>query len=729
MNNNTESTRWINDASRENQKEGHVLSFLDYLKRFEENPFRECRPTFNYLIDMMNYFGKDERGHFKIFQSNHPDAPPVFGQYKTQEVIYQNLKTFQEEGLNNKFLLLVGPNGSAKSSLVRKYIKGIEEYSQTEEGALFTFSWIFPIDQYVKGSLGLTQQTITHDVLTYAQLEDKDISAILPSELKDHPMLLIPKKYRQELLENSFKDKADELGRLKKTYLYKGDLSKRNRMIYDALLKNYKGSHQEVLKHIRVERFHISKRYSNGAVTIEPQMHIDAQMQQITMDRRLASLPPSLQSLNLFQMQGEIIMANRGVLEYSDLLKRPIDTYKYLLMTTETSNLNISGILTELDIFLIGSSNEIHLAAFKQHPDFNSFKGRFNFIKVPYLLDYQDEEKIYHEQIAGLKDRASFEPYSLKTLCLFAVMTRLRPCQSKNYVDKNLSHLVTTINPLEKAMLISNRELPGRIDSESKQTLMHAIDDIINEFDHESLYEGKFGLSPRDLKKMIYKLASNHKHITCQEILDFLTDLINKRSDYDFLNMTTQGDYHNAHRFVMLLKEYNLERFDIELRESLGIVDERSYEDYVKRYILNINAMIKGEKIKNPITGKFEECDEYSIKEFEIGIQLQEDPQGFRSHLISRLGAWYLDNSGKPIVYGAVFPDLVKRLQETFREEQKKFIAQISKNLVYFETENAPLNDKNREEIETIIQNMMKKYHYTRNGALTQLKWLLKERY
>ena len=82
-------------------------------------------------------------------------------------------------------------------------------------------------------------------------------------------------------------------------------------------------------------------------------------MQQISMDKRLASLPPSLQCLNLFSLQGEIVMPTGGILEYSDLLKRPLDTYKYLLMTMETGTINIQGILTELDTFFIGTSNEI----------------------------------------------------------------------------------------------------------------------------------------------------------------------------------------------------------------------------------------------------------------------------------------------------------------------------------------------------------------------------------
>src|SRR5690606_19580198 len=228
-----------------------------------------------------------------------------------------------------------------------------------------------------KGGLGLSSHKNERHVESYANLEDQDISAILVSELKDHPILLIPLKARQKLIRESLVDYPELLENVQKSYLYNGDLSKRNRLIFDALLKNYKGDYQKILKHIRVERYCIEKRYSTGVATIEPQLHVDAQLQQITMDRRLANLPPSLQSLNLFNLNGEIVLANRGILEFSDLLKRPLDTFKYLLMTMETKTINLHGILTELDLFFVGSSNEVHFSAFKQHPDFNSFKGRF----------------------------------------------------------------------------------------------------------------------------------------------------------------------------------------------------------------------------------------------------------------------------------------------------------------------------------------------------------------
>ncbi len=729
---------WIQEANKITDAKSEILTYADYLDILDKNFMNECRPSYEYIMDMLEYFGKNSDGSFKLFEKVFPDSPAVYGQIKVQQSIFQNLVNFSEEGFNNKFLLLVGPNGSSKSSIVSKLVKGLEEYSESENGKLYSFSWIFPIDTYVKGTLGLNVSTRETVLTSYAQLEDKDITAIMPSELKDHPLLLIPKEHRQKMLEEGLKDDERLLNSIRKSYLYRGDLSKRNRMIYDALLKSYKGKHQEVLKHIRIERFTISKRYSNAAVTIEPQIHVDARMQQIAMDRRLQSLPPSLQSLNLFSLQGEAVMANRGVLEYSDLLKRPLDAFKYLLMTMETGSINLQGILTELDIFFIGTSNEIHLSAFKQHPDFNSFKGRFNFVTVPYLLDVKEEVKIYDEQVKGLKDRSQFSPHALQTLCLFSVMTRMRVCQTKNFEDKKLANIATNLNPLEKALFLANIDMPERLDMESKQILKQGTEEIFNEYVNDGLYEGKFGLSPRDIKQLIFKLSSLHSNVTFKEVLDYLEEVIQKKNEYDFLNMAPQADYHNPPRYLDLIKEYNLNLFDRELRNSLGLIDERSYEEYIRKYIENVNALIKGEKIKNSTTGKFIEPDDFFIKEFENAINLKEEPKTYRSLLISKLGAYFLDHAGMPIVYAHVFPDLADHLQESFRIEQKKVISQVSKNLVFFEAENSkngstatgtPLSEENRKQIKTILKNLETRFGYPEEAAMSLMKFLIKEKY
>ncbi|MCK5883206.1 MAG: hypothetical protein KAG61_05920 [Bacteriovoracaceae bacterium] len=733
--------KWIESAKKENEMNREVLSFEEYNDEFMKSPVRESRSTSIYLADMMNHFGKTKDDQFNLITMNHPDAPPVYGQSRIFQAIYNNLLNFQEEGFNSKFILLVGPNGSSKSSILRKIMKGAEEYSKKEEGALYTFSWVFPVDSFAKGKLGLSadEDTKTKKLKTYAYLEENEVSAIINSDLKDHPLLLIPKKYRQEILKKELSKKRPEhFEKIKKSYIYQGDLSKRNRMIYDALLKSYKGDHEEVLKHIRVERWVVSRRYSTGAVTIEPQMHVDAKLQQITMDKRLASLPASLQSLNLFSIQGEVILANRGILEYSDLLKRPIDAFKYLLTSMETSRVNLGGILTSLDVFFVGTSNEVHLDAFKQHPDFKSFKGRFNFLTVPYLLSYLEEKKIYQEQIDGLHYKSHFEPHSLDLLCMFSVMTRLRSPQGKNCTDTKIKNIITGINPLEKAILYATGKTPERLDIESKQILEQATEDIKSEFERDPGYEGRFGLSPRDTKKLIYKLTAQTKNVTYIDVLDHLKKFITRKVEYDFLNMPAQGDFHNPERFIYLLEGYGITKFDRELRDCLGLVDNRSYEEYIRRYIQNINALIKKEKVKNEITGKYEEGDSYFVDEFEKNITLNEGGDNFRSQLISKLGAHFLDNPDSTIIYTDVFPDLVGKLKESFKGEQNKLITAITTNMMYYEAEinchngqskkdiKTPLSNENRKIIKTVLDNLNTRYDYSLNGAIAALKHLLK---
>ena len=729
---------WLEEVNNQEDHIKDIFSFDEYMQIFEDNFQRELRTTSHYLRDLFDFYGRDENNHFKLFQKEHPDAPRVAGQFNAQERIYKNLINFTEEGFNNKFLLLVGPNGSSKSSLIKKIMKAAEDYSKEDAGSLYTFSWIFPIDQYTKGSLGLASTQTGKNLETYAHLEDNQISAILTSELKDHPILLIPLKTRQKMIEKFITD-PDELQSIKESYLYNGDLSKRNRSIFDALLKNYKGKFEDVLKHIRVERFYIDKRYSVGAATIEPQLHVDAKLQQITMDKRLASLPPSLQSMNLFSLSGEVVLANRGILEFSDILKRPLDTFKYLLMTMETKNINLGGILTELDIFFIGSTNEVHFSAFKQHPDYKSFKGRFSFIKVPYLLDYMEELLIYKDQVSNLIDKAKFEPHSIESLCLWGVMTRMRHPQQKNYKDKKLGEIVPKLTPLEKALYIAHGKLPEYLSQEEQQHLKIGFEEIRSEFRDENMYEGKFGISPREVKQIIYHLASEYDSVTFIEVIEYLKELSERKEEYDFLEISSQGDYHNSKKFLYLVEQHFLNIFDGDVRDSLGLIDNRSYEDYIERYVTNINAIYKKEKIKNKVTGKYEEPDKFFIKEFEANIHLKEDPETFRSHILSKLGAYSLDNPGQKIVYTQVLDGITKQLKESFRNEQKKIINAVGKNLVYYIREledekdgkkaGSGLSDQGRTEIETILNALIERHNYSRTGAINCLKFLINKRY
>lgn len=71
------------------------------------------------------------------------------------------------------------------------------------------------------------------------------------------------------------------------------------------------------------------------------------------------------------------------------------------------------------------TANEKQLDAFKQSPDFSSFRGSFDLIAVPYLLRSSHDEKIYGRDIEAILKSKFVAPHSLEVLCLWAVMPGL----------------------------------------------------------------------------------------------------------------------------------------------------------------------------------------------------------------------------------------------------------------------------------------------------------------
>lgn len=57
-------------------------------------------------------------------------------------------------------------------------------------------------------------------------------------------------------------------------------------------------------------------------------------------------------------------------------MKRPLEAFKYLLgFSRSNGEAPLEQMILQLDEALIASSNEKHLAAFKEVPDFASFQG------------------------------------------------------------------------------------------------------------------------------------------------------------------------------------------------------------------------------------------------------------------------------------------------------------------------------------------------------------------
>lgn len=684
-----------------------VLSFDDYFALFTEHPRQQLRTAPEYLRDCMLHYGTEtvERPGLKTTRFRLFDCPwqggrdRVVGQEDVQQAIFRLLQNFIRERRITRLVMLHGPNGSAKSSFVECLGMGLENYSSLPEGAVYRFNWVFPSTKVSKKRLGFGEAT-RESLQSYAHLDDDDVDARIPADLRDHPLLLLPRAERRRILENLGVE-----GRLRNgqgsdeplaDYFFEGDLSPRSRAIFDALMHAYQGDMQRVLQHVQVVRFNYSRRYRQGIVTIEPQLHVDAGIRQVTMDQGLASLPATLRNLSLFEPSGDLVDANRGIIHYNDLLKRPIDAFKYLLATCEKGTVALSNAILHLDLVMLATSNEAHLKAFKEYPDFASFKGRMDLVRMPYLLDYRTERHIYDEHLraGGLADRVV--PHATLALSLWAVLTRLKRPRPDLH-DNRIREVLARLTPFEKAELYAAGKVPKDAPAEQGRELVAALPDLFREGADSAEAEGLSGASPREMKQVLLNVLQDPRHWGLSPLGVFaeLRDHVKLKSVYEYLQQKRDGGYYDHEGFIDQVFHHWLDIVDGEMRQAMGLVDEQKYEDLFARYLLHVSYLQKNEKIWNEKTKSHETPDTGLMAELERIWQAGTDVDRFRRDLVSRVGAWRVEHPGSTIPWRQLFPKLISTLEEDYYSKQKARVErQLSHCLAVLASEKSP-NDPN----------------------------------
>ena len=692
----THLTKVAEGVQRDFEKGQRVLSFGEYLELFARHPARHGRSAPQYLRDMLAYYGTTtvhrpwgELTRFNLFDAPWDDGGghtrlselTLIGHEALQAELYRALGNFAREGRANRLMLMHGPNGSAKSTAAACMLRALEDYSQQDDGALYRFHWIFPSRKTSRGSIGFGGGEPSHDLDSYAHLDDDQIDARLVMEVRDHPMFLIPRRQRQQLIDELWQD-AGAVGK-PSDWLYEGELSHKNKQIFEALLSDANGSLADVLRHVQIERYFMSRRYRVGAITLGPEMSVDAGERQVTADRSLAALPTSLQATTLFEAHGELIEAAGGMLEFSDLLKRPIDAFRYLQLTLETGEVSLSQQTIFTNVVMVGSANEIHMAAFREHVEYASFRGRLEFMRVPYLRHWGDEQRIYDTQIVP-QLRRHVAPHTTTVAAEFAVLTRMRR-PDKHHYGKVLGDVVDGLTAFDKMRLYAEGKPPERLNAEERKLLSANIRASFDETASGADYEGRIGVSPRTMRTMLLDASQDrdYKCVSPFALLKCLDDLCKRTAEFDWLKLKPlSGGYHDHQSFRDHVRTRLLDRIEADMRTGSALIDDVQYADLFSRYISNVSAWVKGEKIRNSVTGKDEVPHEGLMKEVEGLLEVTAEPKEHRDMVISMIAAWAIDNPELEPNVDEIFPDHVKHLQAAAFTKLREPFAALLRNVV-----------------------------------------------
>ena len=517
-------------------------------------------------------------------------------------------------------------------------------------------------------------------------------------------------------------------------YIKNGDLAPKSRMIFDALLNAYGGDLTRVLQHIQVERYDISIRYKQGAVVIEPEMSVDATLRQVSMDQRYQNLPPVLKSISRFEPLGKLVDANHGVIEFSDMLKRPLDTFKYLLGTCEKGTINLDLALLDLDICFMASTNDLYVDAFKKAPDFASFRGRMEFVRVPYLFNYREEQQIYDVQLRLHETAKQVAPHVSEIAALWAVMTRMRKPDPARY-SPELRDVIGKLSPLDKARLYAGEKLEWPTESQWLQLLKES-GNMRREFSGMDFYEGSIGASPREGKQLILNAfeQASERPLTPVAVLGLIARMDEEKSLHQFLQAPSDGDYMNHPRIHRLLLDHYLYTLDFEVKTSLSLVEPSRYDDMFRRYVLHVSAYIKGEKIYNTHTKDYDPPNERIMASLEEMIGIPEaGRKDFRNSVLTRIAVHSLDHRvdrETELQYRRVFEKEIELLEQNYYHSQKEVIKQSCEAALSIMTnEKAKMTNEARQGGIKLLESMEKQFGYPRETLAEVLNFLVKNRY
>jgi serine protein kinase len=568
-------------------------------------------------------------------------------------------------GPERRVILLHGPVGSSKSTIARLLKKGLERYSTTHEGALYTFKWV----------------NLAETGLASGEAD------VFDSPMHEEPLRLIPQEWREQSIKKL--GLSNEKFRVK----VEGDLDPASRFIFQGLIKRYEGDWGKVMTHhIRVKRLTLSEKDRVGIGTFQPKDEKNQDSTELSGDinyRKIAEYG-SDSDPRAFNFDGEFNIANRGIVEFVEVLKLDVAFLYDLLGASQEHRIKPKKFAqTDIDEVIIGHTNEAEYKRLLNNDFMEALRDRTIKIDVPYITRLTDEIRIYekdfnHEKVRG----RHIAPHTLEVASMWAVLSRLEEPKKHNLAT------------LQKMKLYDGKVLPGY------------TQDTVKELRKESKREGMEGISPRYVQDKISNAL----------VSDVGEGTINP---FMVLNELEKGLTHHS----LITNEDGRKRY----RDLIGVV-KREYEEIVKNevqraisadedaisklaanYIDNIKAYALKEKVKNRYTGQDEEPDERLMRSIEEKIDIPENRKDdFRREIMNFIGAKAVE--GKKFDWQT--NDRLRRALELKLFEDQKDSIKL-KTLV-----SAVVDKETQEKIDIIKSRLMRYFGYNEVSATDVLNYV-----
>ncbi len=597
-------------------------TFEEYLDMVRANP-RLTRNAFERVYDMIQSYGtetyeenRERQTRYRFFSDPEDGGrDAVFGLDASLSQLANAFKSAaQGYGIEKRVLLLHGPVGSSKSTIARLLKKGLERYSAIDEGAMYTLGWS------VEGNVQWCP-------------------------MNEEPLHLVPERFREEVAANLNAGVEGDAVRVR----IHGELCPFCRYVYTDLRKHYGGDWTRVVQDVRVKRLILSEKDRIGIGTFQPKDEKNQDSTELTGDinyRKIAEYG-SDSDPRAFNFDGEFNVANRGLIEFVEVLKLDVAFLYDLLGASQEHKVKPKKFAqTDIDEVILGHTNEPEYRRLQNNEFMEALRDRTVKIDVPYVTKLSDEIKIYEKDYNRTTVKGKhIAPHTIEMAAMWAILTRLE--EPKN----------AGLSLLQKLKLYNGKSLPG------------FTEDNIKELREQATNEGMIGISPRYVQDKISNALVAHPEATSINPFMVMNEL---ESGLKHHTLITSDELRAKYRELLgVVKEEYENIVKNEVQRAIA-ADEDALKRLCANYIDSVKAYTQREKVKNPFTGQYQEPDERLMRSIEQKIDIPDSRKDdFRREIMNYIGALSID--GRMFDY-KTNERLYKALELKLFEDQKDSI-------------------------------------------------------
>lgn len=722
MSSKRDALKFLQDELQRKEKRA-VLSFEEYLDVVRESPRRALRNIFQLFYDMVTGYVRKEDGEYaedpesigfakydcsKLFVEGSDN--PFFADTPFANRFVRQVETLRQGFQQNRVYVYDGSSGCGKSTFLNNLLRTFEAYTNMSEGRTFEIVW-----------------EIEENALKREAVSDST-RLIVPCPSHDYPIMVIPKNYRFQFLEQLLPQETDEEREIRKRvfskkeyeWLFRGEACTICKAIFWSLFERL-GTLEEVLKMVKVRPYRFDRRVGEGISIFNPGDKPfwgtqDGRAGYFT-NQQIQERLDDIFGVNVVRyMFSPLAKTNHGI---------------YVLMDVKSHNkerlLELHNVVSE-GVHKVGEVEErIHSLFFAlMNPEdksviedekMESFQGRIQYNHISYVLEPATEANIYRN-IFGESINEYFQPRVLENFTRVIISSRMEtecPPMKEWIADMQKYSLYCDEYGFLLRMELYSNNIPVWLSAEDRKRFKADIRKAIIGFGQS---EGIKGFSGRDSIAMFSDFFSRYSGrenlINMNNVVEFFKRGIDKeRRDK---NLPRRGF------LASLVDSYDYAVLN-EVKEALYFYSE----DQIKRDVLNYLCVLNydvGDIVKCEHTGEEIEVTADFLKLMASRIEGKEADEEEAARLAQDMQKKYvmtMASENTEIILTDFYRDLLNAYVRNLKENAlQPFVA--NENFreaikVFGNEEFETFDTRLKEHISHMITNLVGNFGYSQQGA------------